>query len=108
MKTYWTAATSTSVVEHDFDTSVLDGESGKGAFFEADPLLINTAKSVAEEMKITYHAGLIASGDQFISRNEQVSKILHDFRKAFVLKWKLEELPTVPPITGFLLSSFVH
>lgn len=70
---------STSVVEHDFDTSALDGEAGKGAFFEADPLLVNTAKTVAEEMKIAYHVGLITSGDQFISQDEQISKILNDF-----------------------------
>lgn len=70
---------STRVVEHDYDTSPVDGKEGKGAFFDADPLLISMVKEVADEMKIPYHAGLIASGDQFIADDKQISKILSDF-----------------------------
>ncbi len=70
---------STSVVQHDFDTSALDGENGKGIFYSADPQLLNLVKKNVDEMKIPFHLGLIASGDQFVSTPEQVEKILHDF-----------------------------
>lgn len=70
---------STRVVEHDYDTSKLDGEEGKGIYFNADPQLFNLVKRIGEEMKIPFHEGLIASGDQFISENEQIERILNDF-----------------------------
>lgn len=69
---------STQVVEHDFDTSPIDHEEGKGMFFEADPLLVNVTKTVAQEMEIPHHIGLIASGDQFIT-SDSCDKILQDF-----------------------------
>lgn len=69
---------SSKVVEHDFDTSPIDGPQGKGMFFDADPLLMQLTKNVAEEMHIPYHVGLIASGDQFVT-DQHVSKILSDF-----------------------------
>lgn len=70
---------STCVVEHDYDTSLLDGDKGKGCFFEADQRIVNIVKSVAEEMHIPYHIGLIASGDQFVADKKQISRILDAF-----------------------------
>lgn len=70
---------STSVVQHDYDTSGLDGDEGKGIVFQADPKLLRLAQNVADEMKIVHHDGLIASGDQFISSDHQIHKILSDF-----------------------------
>ncbi|MGN1344797.1 MAG: 5'-methylthioadenosine/adenosylhomocysteine nucleosidase [Traorella sp.] len=69
---------SSQVVEHDYDTSPLDGKEGKGVFFDADPLLIDITKNVAQEMKINYHVGLVASGDQFVT-SSSCDKILADF-----------------------------
>lgn len=77
---------STRVVEHDFDTSFLDGPEGKGAYYDANPQLLNRVKKVAEEMKISFHEGLIASGDQFISSNEQINKILTDFPESLCVE----------------------
>lgn len=59
---------STKVVEHDYDTSPLDGVEGKGLWFDADPLLVNITKEVASEMNIPHHVGLVASGDQFMTK----------------------------------------
>lgn len=68
---------STKVVEHDYDTSHLDGLDGKGLWFDADPLLVNITKDVATEMNIPYHVGLVASGDQFITK--QTSQTILSF-----------------------------
>lgn len=69
---------STQVVEHDFDTSPLDGKEGLGLFYNADPKLVKLAKEVVEEMKVPYHTGLIATGDQFIT-SESCKRILELF-----------------------------
>ncbi len=69
---------STQVVEHDYDSSPLDGKDGLGLWYNANPILVNVVKEVAEEMKINYHTGLIASGDQFIT-SESCKRILELF-----------------------------
>ena len=69
---------STQVVEHDYDTSDLDGKDGLGLWFDSDPLLVNITREVATEMNIPHHVGLVASGDQFITK-ETCHKILKNF-----------------------------
>ena len=69
---------STQVVEHDYDTSALDGKDGLGLWFDADPLLINITRDVATEMEIPHHVGLVATGDQFITK-ETCKTILSKF-----------------------------
>lgn len=69
---------SSSVVEHDYDTSPLDGKEGLGLFYEANPILVNIASEVASEMNIPHHVGLVASGDQFITA-DNCQKILNNF-----------------------------
>lgn len=70
---------STKVVEHDYDTSPIDGIDGKGLWFDADPILVNITKEVATEMNIVHHVGLVASGDQFITK-ESCQEILKHFK----------------------------
>lgn len=70
---------SQKVVQHDYDTSALDGILGKGIYSNADLRLINMAKDVADEMNIPYHVGLVASGDQFISGEDQINQILSNY-----------------------------
>lgn len=59
---------SEQVVQHDFDTSALDGEEGIGLWFSADRLLIEQAASAAQKLQARYHFGLIASGDRFVAK----------------------------------------
>lgn len=72
---------STQVVEHDYDTSALDGKDGLGLWFDANPLLVSITKEVASEMNIPHHVGLVTSGDQFITK-QTCHKILNNFPEA--------------------------
>ena len=64
------------VVQHDFDTSGIDGESGYGLFYEADQKMLEKTRRVLDELAIPNHVGLVATGDQFIHEDAQISRIL--------------------------------
>lgn len=70
---------STRLVQHDFDLTPLGNPRGEidglPRFFEADSLLLTKAPASA-------HAGLIATGDQFISTPAQREAILSHFPDA--------------------------
>ena len=76
------AVVSTQVVQHDFDTSPIDGSEGIGLYFDADKKLYELCKKVLEEMNVCVHCGLVASGDQFIAREEQLSILEKRFPNA--------------------------
>ncbi len=76
------ALISTQVVQHDYDTSPVDGDEGIGLFFESDPKLVELASKVMDDLKIRAHIGLIASGDQFIAYDEAREAILNKFPNA--------------------------
>lgn len=65
------AVVSTKVVQHDFDTSAIDGVDGIGLYYEADQELVIKIKQVLENMDVTVFNGLIASGDQFIAEDDK-------------------------------------
>lgn len=69
------AVVSERVVQHDFDTSPVDGEAGLGLYFDADQALAETCRKVLTRMNIAVHHGLIASGDCFVARDEDVNRI---------------------------------
>lgn len=73
---------SDSVVQHDFDTSPIDGDEGYGLFFKADENLINIVRQVMQDMHFRAHVGMVASGDQFIAEQAQIDRILTRFPKA--------------------------
>ena len=58
---------STAVVQHDYDTSPIDGEDGIGLWFEADARLQRAASEAARQLGLRVHHGVVASGDRFIS-----------------------------------------
>lgn len=64
------------VVQHDFDTSGIDGESGYGLFYEADHKLLEITRKVLDELAIPNHVGMVATGDQFIHEDVQIKRIL--------------------------------
>ncbi len=71
----------TRVVQHDFDTSPVDGDEGIGLYFDSDQALCDSCKRVCEKMQVRNHSGLIASGDQFIDLYI-VDSLLHRYSDA--------------------------
>lgn len=67
------------VVQHDFDTSPIDGEDGIGKYFDADERLIHVCKEVFDSMELSYHFGMVASGDVFINNDEQLARLYKYF-----------------------------
>lgn len=66
---------STAVVQHDYDTSPIDGDAGIGLWFTADARLQQLATQAAQELGLRVHHGLIASGDRFISGSAAVEAL---------------------------------
>ncbi len=73
---------SACIVQHDFDTSALDGESGIGLHFVADASLKSLCEKVCEQQQVPYHVGMIASGDQFVSDPMLITSLLNKFPNA--------------------------
>ena len=73
---------SEQVVQHDYDTSVLDGKEGIGLYYDSDPCLVDICKNVFTKAQEVIHCGLVASGDQFISEDEQLQHLLAKFPHA--------------------------
>ena len=76
------AVISTQVVQHDFDTSPLDGEEGIGLYFDANQAMIVRAVAVLEQNNVRVHCGLVASGDQFVARKDQLERLMTFFPNA--------------------------
>ena len=76
------AVISTQVVQHDFDTSPVDGDDGIGLYFYANEAMIERACNALKEMGVNTHCGLIASGDQFIARKDQLERLAQLFPQA--------------------------
>lgn len=68
------------IVQHDFDSSVLDGSSGLGIYSKSDEKLVKNAKQLFEKQAHPVYVGCIATGDQFISTNQQIDKITSVFK----------------------------
>ena len=73
------AVVSERVVQYDMDTSAVDGEEGIGLYFDANQELLERCQQALEHLKVKVHCGLIASGDQFVARNDQLQMILTKF-----------------------------
>ncbi len=58
-----------AIVQYDYDTSALDGPSGKGLWFSADEAFVARAQQVSESLGVPTHQGLIASGDRFVDHS---------------------------------------
>jgi len=77
---------SKNVVHHDVDVTAFGRELGQipelPTYFEADEELLNKVEDILKKKKINSHIGLIASGDQFVSKKEQVDTIISHFPNA--------------------------
>lgn len=74
---------SSKVVHHDVDITAFGREIGEvpdmPRFFEPDADLLYKVNDILKKLNIDSHIGLIGSGDQFISRQDQVDKIITNF-----------------------------
>lgn len=70
------------VVQYDFDTSPVDGRNGIGLYFDANKELVEHCHKVLEQMDVRIHVGLIASGDQFVAEEKQVSFLTTTYPEA--------------------------
>lgn len=76
------AVVSTQVVQHDFDTSPIDGKDGIGLYFDADEAMAKRSSDVLTQAGVRVHHGLIASGDQFVAREDQLQRLEEYFPNA--------------------------
>ena len=76
------AVISNQVVQHDFDTSAVDGKEGIGLFFEADHDLGDLCECALQHMDVHVHRGLVASGDQFVAKDEDFTRLTTYFPNA--------------------------
>ena len=76
---------SKSTVQHDFTTGIIDdykiGEipNMNTRFFIADSELVKKATECAFELKLNFHTGIIATGDQFISDKSKKEFLVNEF-----------------------------
>lgn len=63
------------VIQHDFDTSAIDGEDGLGITSECDEALANKFKTIVENESATAWIGDVASGDCFVTRTHYFERI---------------------------------
>ena len=70
-----------AIVQYDYDTSALDGPSGKGLWFSADEAFVARAQQVSESLGVPTHQGLIASGDRFVDHS-MATKLIEEYPQA--------------------------
>ena len=76
---------SKDLIQHDYDTSYLDGDEGLGLKFEGDRELSKKVmaafESIDEDIKV--HYGDIISGDIFVGEDNEILKIKNKFPSAY-------------------------
>lgn len=77
---------STGVLHHDVDVTAFGRQRGEvpgmPCVFQPDAMALKQVEAILQDSKQPYHLGLIASGDQFICREDQVLQILDFFPDA--------------------------
>lgn len=68
------------IVQHDYDTSAVDGKEGIGIVSYSDPDLIQKALPLLEQKEYPLWIGTIASGDTFVHTKEQATYIKQHFQ----------------------------
>lgn len=90
---------SSSVVHHDVDVTAFGRELGEvpglPKYFNADEDLLNEVKAILDEQNIVAHVGLIASGDQFVSKQEQVNYIKANFKEVMCVEMEAAAIAQV-------------
>ncbi|MFR7591391.1 MAG: 5'-methylthioadenosine/adenosylhomocysteine nucleosidase [Longibaculum sp.] len=90
---------SSEVVHYDVDVTAFQRELGEvpgmPRFFVPDQDLLKRVKDILSQLHMVSHIGLIASGDQFVSREDQVQKIKHDFPQAMCVEMEAAAIAQV-------------
>ena len=90
---------SSGVIHHDVDVTAFGralGEvPGMPCIFLPDEKLLTCVQGILQEQKIPSHVGLIASGDQFIARKEQVAAIQKAFPEAMCAEMEAASIAQV-------------
>lgn len=71
-----------NTIQYDFDTTAIDGESGKGIINKCDDLLNKQAYNLLESDEYNVFFGDIACGDRFVSETSQLDAIKENFKTA--------------------------
>lgn len=108
------AVISDRVVQHDMDTSDIDGAAGIGLYFQADTRLSELSAQVLQEQGIRVYRGLVASGDEFIADEKRVQRLLTKFPEAICAEMEAGAIAQVcthyqlPFVVLRSLSDVVH
>lgn len=74
---------SENVCYHDVDVTAFSYKPGQipqlPLYFKSDEVLVDLVEKIMKKEKLFYHKGLIATGDQFISNEDQRKQILNQF-----------------------------
>lgn len=73
---------SSQVAQADFDTSPIDGQDGIGKLFKADETLVARAVEAAKASNLSWKAGLVATQDLFMAREEDFKRLKDRFPEA--------------------------
>lgn len=69
-------------IQADFDTSFIDGDAGIGLRFDADPVLVEHARKVAEKSDRKWRIGTVATQDLFLAAKADYEKLMARFPEA--------------------------
>lgn len=90
---------SSKVVHHDVDVTAFQRQMGEvpgmPLYFEPDQDLLLKVEDILKRQNIPSHVGLIASGDQFVSKDTQVSKIKNDFPETMCVEMEAAAIAQV-------------
>ena len=90
---------SDKVVHYDVDVTAFGREMGQvpglPTYFDADPALLEITEKVLKNNNITSHVGLIASGDQFVAKQDQVDLIINRFKDAMCCEMEAASIAQV-------------
>lgn len=64
-----------NVIQHDFDTSPVDGDEGIGLVLPCDDLLADKFKTCVDNSNVTAWLGDVASGDSFVTLHNHFDRI---------------------------------
>ena len=73
---------SNQAIQADYDTSPIDGDEGIGLCFDVEPALVEKGIRIAQELKIPYSVGAIATQDIFMAKQEDFDKVMTRFPQA--------------------------
>ncbi|QVK19386.1 5'-methylthioadenosine/S-adenosylhomocysteine nucleosidase [Mycoplasmatota bacterium] len=90
---------SDKVCYHDVDVTAFKYEYGQvpkcPLYFESDEKLIKLSEKILTEEKMSYHKGLIVSGDSFVHEKTQIEKVKNHFSNVIALEMEAAAIAQV-------------